>query len=171
MKRITLLYSVFALLFAATACTSEFESYNTDPNAAQVVDQASLITTMELDAAYPTTGETTVPVNRYQTGWNLLADHYAGYMACANHFDGGSNPMVYNLTANNWSNTVFEVAFTQVMPAWLMLKAGYDEGLLSARTDNNRIVNFPGPLELVDRMVNVRITDVYPHTLGGVLVE
>ena len=45
------------------------------------------------------------------------------------------------------------------------------EGLLSARTDNNRIVNFPGPLELVDRMVNVRITDVYPHTLGGVLVE
>lgn len=121
-----------ALAVAASSCTGDFESFNTDPNAAQEVDQASLITTMELDAAYPTTGETTVPVNRYQTGWNLLADHYAGYMACANHFDGGSNPMVYNLTANNWSNTVFEVAFTQVMPAWLMLKSGYDEGLLSA---------------------------------------
>ena len=43
-------------------------------------------------------------------------------MACANHFDGGSNPMVYNLTVNNCSNTVFQVAFTQVMPAWLMRK-------------------------------------------------
>lgn len=43
-------------------------------------------------------------------------------MACASHFDGGNNPMVYNLTANNWSNTVFDVAFTQVMPAWLRLK-------------------------------------------------
>lgn len=124
--------AVAAVAVVATSCTGDFESFNTDPNAAQVVDQASLITTMELDAAYPTTGETTVPVNRYQTGWNLLADHYAGYMACANHFDGGSNPMVYNLTANNWSNTVFEVAFTQVMPAWLMLKSGYEEGLLSA---------------------------------------
>ena len=123
---------VLALAVAASSCTGDFEYFNTDPNAAQEVDQASLITTMQLDAAYPTTGDTTEPVNRYQTGWNLLADHYAGYMACANHFDGGSNPMVYNLTANNWSNTVFQVAFTQVMPAWLMLKSGYEEGILTA---------------------------------------
>ena len=95
--------AVAALAVAATACTSEFENYNTDPNAAQVVDQASLITTMELDAAYPTTGETTVPVNRYQTGWNLLADHYAGYMACANHFDGGSNrPTTGAIRSSRW---------------------------------------------------------------------
>ena len=31
--------AVAAMAVAATACTSEFESYNTDPNAAQVVDQ------------------------------------------------------------------------------------------------------------------------------------
>lgn len=127
----TCLAFVAAFAVAASSCTGDFEHFNTDPNAAQEVDQASLITTMEMDAVYPTTGETTVPVNRYQTGWNLLADHYAGYMACANHFDGGSNPMVYNLKANNWSNTVFEVAFTQVMPAWLMLKSGYEEGILT----------------------------------------
>ncbi|MCD8072972.1 MAG: SusD/RagB family nutrient-binding outer membrane lipoprotein [Alistipes sp.] len=114
-----------------TSCTGNFEKFNTDPNSAQDIDLTSLITTMQMDAQYPTTGETTTPVNRYQTGWNLLADHYAGYMACANHFDGGNNPMVYNLTANNWSNTVFEVAFTQVMPAWLQLKYGHDKGELS----------------------------------------
>lgn len=122
---------VAAFVVTASSCTGDFESFNTDPNAAQDVDLTTLITTMEMDAVYPTTGETTVPVNRYQTGWNLLADHYAGYMACANHFDGGNNPMVYNLTANNWSNTVFDVAFTQVMPAWLRLKFGHEKGLLT----------------------------------------
>lgn len=45
------------------------------------------------------------------------------------------------------------------------------EGLLAARTDNNRVVNFPGSKELIGRMVNIRITDVFPHTLGGVLEE
>lgn len=45
------------------------------------------------------------------------------------------------------------------------------EGLLAARTDNNRIVNFPGDPSLVDKMVRVRITEVNPHTLGGELAE
>lgn len=45
------------------------------------------------------------------------------------------------------------------------------EGLLAARTDNNRIVNFAGPLSLVDTMVRVKVTAVYPHTLGGELIE
>ncbi|MEG1699936.1 MAG: SusD/RagB family nutrient-binding outer membrane lipoprotein [Alistipes sp.] len=117
----------------ASSCTSGFEEFNTDPNSAQTMDKTNLITTMELDAAYPTTGKTTEPVNRYQTGWNLLADHYAGYMACANHFDGGNCPMVYNLS-NTWSNTVFEVAFTQVMPAWLQLNIAFEKGQITKET-------------------------------------
>lgn len=44
------------------------------------------------------------------------------------------------------------------------------EGELMARTDNNRIVNFPGPASLINQMANVRITGVFPHTLGGELV-
>lgn len=44
--------------------------------------------------------------------------------------EGGINPLVYNLT-NNWRSTVFSVAFTQVMPAWLQLKAAYDQGLVA----------------------------------------
>ena len=43
------------------------------------------------------------------------------------------------------------------------------EGFLMARTDNNRIVNFEGPL--VDTMVRVKVTDVYPHSLGGQLLD
>ena len=45
------------------------------------------------------------------------------------------------------------------------------EGGLAARVDNNRIVNFRGDASLTNRMVKVRITDVFPHTLGGELVK
>ena len=48
-------------------------------------------------------------------------------------------------------------------------KAKKGEGLLSARTDNNRVVNFKGDESLIGQMANIRITEVYPHTLGGEL--
>lgn len=44
-------------------------------------------------------------------------------------------------------------------------KKGRDE--LSARTDNNRVVTFVGPESLIGQMVNLKITKVFPHTLGG----
>lgn len=44
-------------------------------------------------------------------------------------------------------------------------------GMMAARTDNNRIVNFVGDESLTDTMVNAKITEVFPHTLGGELVE
>lgn len=48
-------------------------------------------------------------------------------------------------------------------------KRGEDQ--LMARTDNNRIVNFTGPEDLIDKMADVRITDVYAHSLGGELIR
>ncbi len=44
-------------------------------------------------------------------------------------------------------------------------------GMLSARTDNNRVVNFPGDASQIGRMADIRITEVFPHTLGGELVH
>ena len=41
---------------------------------------------------------------------------------------------------------------------------------LAARTDNNRIVNFPGQLVTSRGLVNVRITETVRHTLRGELV-
>ena len=41
---------------------------------------------------------------------------------------------------------------------------------LAGRTGNNRIVNFPGPAELVERFVDVRITGCRPHSLRGELL-
>ena len=44
-----------------------------------------------------------------------------------------------------------------------------DERELAGRTDNNRVVNFAGPAELVGRFVEVKILAVSMHTLRGEL--
>lgn len=44
-------------------------------------------------------------------------------------------------------------------------------GMMMARTDNNRIVNFVGDESLTNQMANVRITAVNPHTLLGEWVK
>ena len=40
---------------------------------------------------------------------------------------------------------------------------------LSGRTDNNRVVNFPGSASLVGAFAEVEITQALPHSLRGVL--
>ena len=44
-------------------------------------------------------------------------------------------------------------------------------GMVAARTDNNRIVNFEGGIDLIGKMVEVDITEVRVHTLGGRLAD
>jgi len=44
-----------------------------------------------------------------------------------------------------------------------------DAQQLAGRTDNNRIVNFDGPAELMHQFTTVRITEALPHSLRGEL--
>jgi tRNA-2-methylthio-N6-dimethylallyladenosine synthase len=46
-----------------------------------------------------------------------------------------------------------------------------DPGQLAGRTENNRVVNFDGPAELIGRFVDLRITEALPNSLRGELVE
>jgi tRNA-2-methylthio-N6-dimethylallyladenosine synthase len=46
-----------------------------------------------------------------------------------------------------------------------------DASQLAGRTDNNRIVNFDGPAELINQFATVRITDVQAHSLRGELIH
>ncbi|RRQ21266.1 tRNA (N6-isopentenyl adenosine(37)-C2)-methylthiotransferase MiaB [Thiohalobacter thiocyanaticus] len=46
-----------------------------------------------------------------------------------------------------------------------------DPAQLAGRTENNRVVNFAGPADLVGRFVNVRITEALPNSLRGEFVE
>jgi len=45
-----------------------------------------------------------------------------------------------------------------------------DAAELSGRTDNNRVVNFPGSARLIGHFINVRITAALPHSLRGEVV-
>jgi tRNA-2-methylthio-N6-dimethylallyladenosine synthase len=40
---------------------------------------------------------------------------------------------------------------------------------LSGRTDNNRVVNFPGQPRLIGQFVDVKILSALPHSLRGEL--
>ncbi len=42
-----------------------------------------------------------------------------------------------------------------------------DPNQLAGRTENNRVVNFDGPAELIGRFVDVRITEALPNSLRG----
>jgi tRNA-2-methylthio-N6-dimethylallyladenosine synthase len=44
-----------------------------------------------------------------------------------------------------------------------------DAGELAGRTDNNRMVNFAGPHDLIGGFVEVTITSALPHSLRGEL--
>ena len=46
-----------------------------------------------------------------------------------------------------------------------------DAAELAGRTENNRVVNFPGPPELIGRMVDVRITGALANSLRGRLEQ
>jgi tRNA-2-methylthio-N6-dimethylallyladenosine synthase len=46
-----------------------------------------------------------------------------------------------------------------------------DPNQLAGRTENNRVVNFAGPAELIGRFVAVRITEALPNSLRGERLE
>ena len=46
-----------------------------------------------------------------------------------------------------------------------------DARQLSGRTENNRVVNFPGNLDLIGQFTDVRITEALPNSLRGELVD
>ncbi len=46
-----------------------------------------------------------------------------------------------------------------------------DPNEMAGRTENNRVVNFVGPAALIGQFVDVRITEAYPNSLRGELLE
>jgi len=46
-----------------------------------------------------------------------------------------------------------------------------DRNEIAGRTENNRVVNFPGPAGLIGQFVDLRITAAYPNSLRGELLQ
>lgn len=100
--------SLAAACLAFTACTGDFERFNTDPNSAQEVDLKMFITTMQMDAVYSCSGSDTEPNNRYQAAYNLIGDVYAGYMSGTNNWNGGVNTQIYALNGHQLVQRTFQ---------------------------------------------------------------
>ena len=49
----------------------------------------------------------------------------------------------------------------------VMSEARKGDGQLAARTENNRVVNFDGPLTLIGDFADVQITEALPNSLRG----
>ncbi len=105
------------LTLCISACTKNFEEFNTDPNGLsddQTVDIiASAIGPMEQDI-----------FSNYQTAQNLNADAFAGYMMSPTPFNGGLNNLNYNMI-DLWDKNAFNDAYTLIMaPVKKMAEAG-----------------------------------------------
>ncbi|WP_183578358.1 SusD/RagB family nutrient-binding outer membrane lipoprotein [Mucilaginibacter sp. X5P1] len=99
------LVSVMAL--ALTACTKNFEKYNTNPNSLSNSQSSSIASTafgpME-QAIY----------SNYQRAQNLSADGYSGYMQPGIAFSGDHNNLTYAMV-DTWNATGFNDQYTLVM--------------------------------------------------------
>ena len=149
MKRFNHTIGFFAAA-ALAACTGDFESFNTNPDAVQSVDKKTYITTMQMDAVIPCSD---VGANEFQRACNLMGDAFGGYLSPIQAFNGGSYTCTYDLDGTDYNNVPFSVAFTNVMPAWLNLKYAYQNGQV---TDDVFAV-----AEVIKVMALQRTTDIY----------
>lgn len=58
---------------ALSSCIKSYEDYNTNPDAVQVVDVKSYITTMEMDALIPCSDEGPMSSSVHATSWATLS--------------------------------------------------------------------------------------------------
>lgn len=90
-----------------SACTKDFQKYNTDPNKLSASQSVSIAGTafgpME-QAIY----------SNYQRAQNLSADGYSGYMQPGIAFGGDHNNLTYAMN-DGWNSTGFNDEYTQVM--------------------------------------------------------
>lgn len=122
-----LVFAVFAL-FLGTACTDDFDKFNTNPYDATDADLetdnlnvGSFFSQMVLrmvpftaggqqDDSYGSTGS-------YQHFQGLCSDWYSGYVAPTGTWANGNHNGNYYFTGT-WGNSMYSQNYTQVMPAW-----------------------------------------------------
>lgn len=150
MKQINHIAGFLLAAAALAACTGEFESYNTNPDAVQSVDKKTYITTMEMDAVIPCSD---VGANAFQRACNLMGDAFGGYLSPIQAFNGGSYTCTYDLDGTDYNNVPFSVAFTNVMPAWLNLKYAYQNKQVTE--------DIFAVAEVIKVMTLQRTTDIY----------
>jgi hypothetical protein len=143
-----------AALLGATACTKNFEDYNTDPTG---------LTEDQLKADFNYIGgffpqiQSSIYFNYNNTVWeyqlqqNLIADVYSGYMMSPNPFRGNISNLTYALVAD-WNGFPFSLAYNRVM-------APIDE--VKRRGAKTEAPDFWGVALILKVAAMHRVTDIY----------
>lgn len=105
-NRVSLALAACAAL-SLTACTKNFDKYNTDPNKLSTAQSSNL----SLTAIGPM--EQAIYWN-YQTAQNLSADGYSGYMQPGIAFRGDQNNLTYAMV-DGWNSNGFNDAYGHIM--------------------------------------------------------
>ncbi|NML38456.1 SusD/RagB family nutrient-binding outer membrane lipoprotein [Chitinophaga sp. G-6-1-13] len=151
------------LLLAMSACTKNFELYNTDntgiPNGMLEADfyNLSYLKTATM-AIYNFSGGG--DPNSFQLQQNLNADCFSGYFASATPFNGGRNNLSYFMMTG-WNGETFKAGYLSVM------------GQLAKLRQSNIPKDFPAVwavAQIVQVTAMSRVTDVYgpiPYSKAG----
>lgn len=105
-KHISLVLGTLCTL-AMTACTKNFEKYNTNPDALTATQSAGIASTAfgPIEQAI---------YSNYQRAQNLSADGYSGYMQPGIAFGGDHNNLTYAMN-DGWNSTGFNDEYSLVM--------------------------------------------------------
>lgn len=119
---------IASVLFLLAACTDNFLSTNTNPNAATEEELGydnlglgSLITQMEYQLYPCITKDQNVDVNNYQKMFSLAGDIYSGHQGASNMFESnGKNNTTYSMLPN-WYNVAYTIGYQNYMNPWYNL--------------------------------------------------
>ena len=129
MKNIILLFLSAVTLALISSCTKNFQSDNTNPNAADprqlgydYNNIGGYITSMEQEIV-PVKANGTDDLNQYQLMYNLSADNYSGQQGPSDDFGGNDNNNTYDMIAHaSWSGALFNNFYTNEMTPWATVK-------------------------------------------------
>lgn len=128
------------------ACTSDFESINTNPNGIKPEDVS-----LEARFSQPITSVYLNYQNRnyeYQLQQNLNADLYSGYMANPTPFGGNFNNSTYNMN-EGWNETPFKAGELYVMKP------------ISVILNSTKELDFTSIAKIIRVEAIHRVTDIY----------
>lgn len=158
------LFAFAAILLGASACTKNFESYNTDKTGVSGDQLAADFNNLGL---YLKSIEESVinfsgggDPNSYQVQQNLNADCFSGYFMSATPFNGAQNNLNY-VMQQGWNGETYKVGYLNIMsPVQRLRNSGIDTA-------------FP-PVWAVAMIIRVegmsRVTDTYgpiPYSKAG----
>ncbi|WP_316805522.1 RagB/SusD family nutrient uptake outer membrane protein [Pedobacter nototheniae] len=125
-KNWKLIQLIAVVVLLQTACTKNFDEYNTNPDGItrdllnkDNVGIGAFFPQMEENVIIAAAG--TGDASVYQVAENLNADLFSGYMATSTPFGGGQNNSQYKIN-DGWSGAAFNNPYNKIMSAWLQIQ-------------------------------------------------